>query len=721
MKQLKQLSISELVKRYNLIIPEIQREYVWGLDRNNILSEFFKDVKDSYKEYFEYTKAQKEELKKRRTEIIESDPENIMDQLQKLEEEFNADKIMDIGFLYTYDPPFSSSYHETKDTYLIDGQQRFTTLFLTWLYLSIKFGNINEFKKIVRFSSQANNNEPLAFDYRVRDITKDFLFLLVDKSSTIDDLLTVETKTWFIASYASDPSISGIVSGLKIIHEYCKEMGQDEHKFITELIKFWHFETNNTNQGEELYITMNARGKAISNNENICAKLFELEKDKSKVIEWGKKWEEWQDLFWKNKGENPDADFGFDSFLNCIAGLELYLNEDGYSEREISVRSVVEALGTNPLETIEKYIQGLKFISDKSNIREFTKKYEFTDWVEDCISNVIWSEILNDAPNGTNWFADYQNSSRRKELRRMTFLWSILHFLKNIELSKDNIPTIFRVLRIFYVRYKNTNRALKKGIQHIHSIMKDGVWAFESDIHEENIKHKALVNVKSELTTEIESLIWEIESKRYNLNATDLGSVNSSHLVDYGPNLSVDYLKLVLETYKRIFDGNDKTLKELQILLLYYGDYWEQVTPYYYQNYKFDDWRRTIRKEEFKIFFKEFMRAQKDIEELLKEKEGSVTISFNTESLQERLIWYAEKLGLSIWEKGNYIKITNENYCALHKYGGAQIDKVFDETYVMFSSAQSISKYGVKPLYDLLDKPIQKEVKKEKAIIHNNA
>src|SRR5690606_4856851 len=31
---------------------------------------------------------------------------------------------------------------------------------------------------------------------------------------------------------------------------------------------------------------------------------------------YGKLWEDWQDFFWQNKGENENADIGFNSFLS---------------------------------------------------------------------------------------------------------------------------------------------------------------------------------------------------------------------------------------------------------------------------------------------------------------------------------------------------------------------------------------------------------------------
>ena len=44
-KSMEELSVAELIGKYNMIVPEIQREYVWGLNKNDILNTFINDIK----------------------------------------------------------------------------------------------------------------------------------------------------------------------------------------------------------------------------------------------------------------------------------------------------------------------------------------------------------------------------------------------------------------------------------------------------------------------------------------------------------------------------------------------------------------------------------------------------------------------------------------------------------------------------------------------------
>ena len=64
-----------------------------------------------------------------------------------------------------------------KDTYLIDGQQRFTSLFLILFYLAIKEDRIEEFKELLRFDYKLST---VAFDYRVRTFTHEFVIKLLN-------------------------------------------------------------------------------------------------------------------------------------------------------------------------------------------------------------------------------------------------------------------------------------------------------------------------------------------------------------------------------------------------------------------------------------------------------------------------------------------------------------------------------------------------------------
>ena len=214
MAELIKKTFIDILKNENIIVPEIQREYVWGSEENI------------------------ENCKKLLNDIID-----------------NTENNYNIGFLY--------SYEKDNKVYLIDGQQRFTTLYLTLLYLSVKENKKEEDKKHLE-----------KFSYKVRNLTKEFIDLMIEKIEKKEDFFDIENKTWCLSVYKKDPTIKNIINFFKIF----KNNENQEYKNISlsdiEKAEFWYFNTSNTSQGEELYITMNSRGEKIAEYEDIRVSLL---------------------------------------------------------------------------------------------------------------------------------------------------------------------------------------------------------------------------------------------------------------------------------------------------------------------------------------------------------------------------------------------------------------------------------------------------------------
>lgn len=86
--EMEKKNLSCLLNNYSFVVPEIQREYVWGAKKNNhVLIQFLNDLNEK---------------------LAKGDA--------------------NIGFLY--------SYRSGSEHYLIDGQQRYTTMILLLHFLS---------------------------------------------------------------------------------------------------------------------------------------------------------------------------------------------------------------------------------------------------------------------------------------------------------------------------------------------------------------------------------------------------------------------------------------------------------------------------------------------------------------------------------------------------------------------------------------------------------
>jgi hypothetical protein len=707
---MEQLSIKELIRKYDIIIPEIQREYVWGINRGDILRNFLKDLKGEYSNSKELSEIKKAEHDKKSLELIQkygySDAGPYLTQLGV---EYEQNKpIMDIGFLYSY------GKQNNRTQFLIDGQQRFTTLFLGWFYLAIDIDKKDEFTKEFNFGTGTQE----AFSYQVRDLTQRFFQDLISKINTTQDFITLIEKTWFLKDYKNDVTINAVTAAYKIINEELKDFDEKNEifKYITEQVKFWYFNTASTSQGEELYITMNSRGKPISNNENVRAKLFENVK-REDVIIWGAKWEEWQDLFWKNRKTNTNADKGFDSFLACIGGLTNHLKGDisknlkqaEFENYRTPVNSIVESID---LETIKRYYDAFKFLNNKDNIKKFKGSYNNVQWLDDAL-NLIWDIFTeSNKTNKTNWFANTKDTGRSVELRRMVFIWSVLHYVTDINSDISKVKDMYRVLRIFYMRYNNSLRGVAQIKDNINQMLKKGVWKYETEIGDEGRKHKALLLVNDDSVEEYEELIWEIENLKHNANGEDVGAINSGHIIDYDKLLNLDDLKLVHVKYKEIFNSNHK---DLQTILLFYGIYWDKEGPSYYNNLRFNNWKRIIRGRSnrnsnnniFKLFCDEFKAFDGNLNDFLSEKLKLHEVDNTTTDLREQIIWYAKKLGDKMWSNGDSIAISDDNHCALHNHGGKELDKVFPNRKVIFNTSGSLRHKFQHSLFSMLEDDIK--------------
>ena len=173
-------------------------------------------------------------------------------------------------------------------------------------------------------------------------------------------------------------------------------------KYILDFVEFWYFDTSKSEQGEELYIFMNARGEQVQMNENLKADLlgklnindpsailvFEREDYtkgfKNNLVDlknyWGKKWEQWQDYFWQERDKtdvNSNADNGFNEFLRWIQIIqmtELKLDDIDNKDDETPAENINEIikliqLGKVQLKTdyftlelIENYFLAVSFI-----------------------------------------------------------------------------------------------------------------------------------------------------------------------------------------------------------------------------------------------------------------------------------------------------------------------------------------------------------------------
>lgn len=332
------------------VVPELQRDYVWTVRQ---IEPLLKNLFDDYANFKSPDICNPSQLNLKECQIRE---------LIKLLRESNCS--CNLGFIYAYyDPDVQNRY------FLIDGQQRMTTIYLLMAYLAYQNEN-NRNKFIPRYFQPIDakstiddfRNHKLKLDYRVRDVAHEFLQHLIfdmtvksatdnsylrdvlfndqnwDNSENVkEDNITKALKDipWYHLYYRDDVTIRSFIANLHVIHYYFKHNipstfpnegvdFSDLFNYLEDYVEFWYFDTNQSSQGEELYIYMNSRGEQLSYNENRRPDFLSVAKTVEEKEEAGKKWDEIQNFFWLHRGgNNPSADKGFNFFLRLVEQLNI--------------------------------------------------------------------------------------------------------------------------------------------------------------------------------------------------------------------------------------------------------------------------------------------------------------------------------------------------------------------------------------------------------------
>ena len=240
-------SLWQLLEGYQVIIPLLQRDYAQGrADKHYLRANF----------------------------------------LQALLHALESNTELTLDFIY-------GEEHEQK-LELLDGQQRFTTLWLLHWYLVFKSGLLSQKMQASLIGQRLNK-----FSYQVRQSATDFLQQLC-KAENFNDLdlydkpvrAWLEDRPWFDTAWRQDPTIQSILTMLggntasqkygqtDNLEALFKDKGSKLSTFWERLtsshspITFYYLPLTNFNLSDDLYIKMNSRGKALNAYENFKADLI---------------------------------------------------------------------------------------------------------------------------------------------------------------------------------------------------------------------------------------------------------------------------------------------------------------------------------------------------------------------------------------------------------------------------------------------------------------
>lgn len=429
-----------------IVIPELQRDYVWG-ERN--VKGLLSSILDNYNSMI----TQKLQIRDCYGNEIEND---IMDYLN--EEYMRLRYNTRVGFIYAYhDRNLSYQY------YLIDGQQRLTTIFLLLLALYRRF-DVNQFRKKYFVSSIPK------IDYKVRDIAHSFVVDFIEYELTKTNANdTFKESSRYYSEYDKDITAQSIYTNYyNVIVPAIVSCNNVEGliNYVENYIEFNYFDTNISEQGEKLYLYMNSRGESLSAQERIKSVIISRSTDKLLA---GKKWEDWQNFFWRTKSElDKNADRGFFEFIKWAVIIHMCKYKDTTVKETTNKEK-----SKSRVEEIEDYIRIEKDVSMKIMQTDWiftyilvNEKFSF-DWLLQVESEVEYLYKLLQTPEFKKWDFDIKPwFDGCDETIEYMILLGLLYYLISFNGSNSSSINILRMamylknLKSEYTLRRNPDRAV---------------------------------------------------------------------------------------------------------------------------------------------------------------------------------------------------------------------------------------------------------------------
>ena len=429
------MNLKELLEKYRIEIPILQRDYAQGRkSQSKIANEFLSAI-------FNVLNGKRQSLH--------------------------------IDFIY--------GYQENDKFLLIDGQQRITTLWLLHFYLYKKADCLGQIKDLLA-----------KFSYNTRKSSANFCKNLLKKDFDINKKPSEAIRNKGgefekAENLNNDPTIKAMLYMLDLIFERV-ENKKDIQKLTENLdnITFNLFDMGKFELGEELYIKMNARGKQLSKYENL--KSF-IEKD-SKISKEQKLLESidtnWSDYFFDSK--NPEK---FDARgCNFLHYATLFF---ALENKEIESKDIKEAI-ENPNQQVNEFYEPLQNIEniklldrvislcilfDTLEIKEVLKIKDssFFDQILSYLDISYFFSIL--------FFVKENREIEKIDKTALNdYLMVSRHFIENHKLdSPDNIKS-------FYQLFKH----LSQGHSNIYQFLVDNpTHSFHSNIYHLEVRKAKLI------------------------------------------------------------------------------------------------------------------------------------------------------------------------------------------------------------------------------------
>lgn len=312
----------------------------------------------------------------------------------------NPETEIELDFIYGFNEVDSNN----QITFVpIDGQQRLTTLWLLYWYVSVK-----EVISISEVTFLSN------FLYETRHSTTQFYKNLIQfrpKFSHENISKEITNQSWYFETWDYDPSIQAMLVVLKDIEVRYKALNIDSVWGIIDDSPFYFYKLDMDKVGltDDLYIKMNSRGKPLTEFEYFKAGFAEIISE----LKQRKRFEEAIDGIWT------------DTIWNIIFELGILTDDD-------DIALTVDNSFLNLFNFITSVISIKKDLRDSNDFR-------YTNTID---SAELLKEIYNDVEN-QNFLFDTLDSICKQEKENPSF-WNDLFYVDEVKFESGKTRLFFQ-------------------------------------------------------------------------------------------------------------------------------------------------------------------------------------------------------------------------------------------------------------------------------------
>lgn len=503
---------------------------------------------------------------------------------------------------------------DKNKVFLLDGQQRITTLYLLHWYIAQRIRKPSLLKEVT-------------LGYHVRQYADEFTQklsdenILIDFSSSIPSVAVCDCS-WFFEAWKHDPTVSGMLNTLDTIHELLKDKEINEERYWQLLkngaVTFYWLDLEEHHLTDELYLKMNARGKQLSDFENFKASLvkrindeqWENEENIEKTFSY-KMDTTYTDLFWQYRGDQTVID---NEAMNFFAGMAMI----AHALRDKSDHKRIEDLYYYPLLVTASDFS----VGDFELITEFLDLYSNSKPEDFYIDTPLWDKDFK-ADSGKTFFEVFvkENAS---VYRQRVFFYAVSLFIK-VEENKTKREDFIRVVRNIIenasISIETFAGAIKlmqellKGSQDIYSYLSKT--AIQSKFASYQVKQEIDKAKRIVADSEWKEAIWKAED--HPMFKGDIGFL----LLETENNL--DLFKKRYEVAKEMFDEDGVTDKYKENMLLIRAlvatfDEWHLLTHGLTYDCEKDTWKEILEYDrDSSAYFLKVLDSPIPLEELVKQ------------------------------------------------------------------------------------------------------